>query len=134
MVDEDMKARRVENLSGIVVLSLPSIISTGFFLILVVANRILGGSAASAAPDEPHALQIVGVYLFLAIYFACYWGGHVCPLFLLLATQQAVELTRLIGLRSRRATWAWIFVVLGVLASAIFWGWLRRLDELQLDL
>jgi hypothetical protein len=126
----------VENFSGIIVLSLPSIISTGFLLILVIANRLLGPgqSHAGGSIDEPNAFEIIGGLVFIAVYIACYLGAPIAPIFLPLAAQQAVVLTRLIGLRSRRAIWAWTFVVLGVLASVIYWAWLFHLDELRLEL
>ena len=32
------------------------------------------------------------------------------------------------GARSKASIWAWTFVVLGVVAAALFWGWLSNLD------
>ena len=124
----------VENFSGIVVLSLPSIVSTGFFLVLVIVGRLLGPTGASASIEEPNVVKIIGGLVFLAVYFACYFGAPIFPLFLLLAAQQAVVLTRLIGLRSRRAICAWTFVGLGVVASVVYWTWLFHLDDLRLEL
>ena len=130
----DQTLRPVENFSGIIVLSLPSILSTGFLLLLLIASRIFGPGNGSGSAEEPNVLQIVVGLVFLALYLAAYLGAPICPLFLLLAAQQAVVLTRLIGLRSRRALWAWTFVGLGVLASVTYWAWLFRLDELRLEL
>ena len=124
----------VENFSGIIVLSLPAIFSTGFLLILLIADRILGPGNAPGAVEEPNILQVVGGLAFLGLYLAAYFGAPISPLFLLLAAQQAVGLTRLIGLRSRRALWAWTFVGLGVLASVTYWAWLFHLDDLRPEL
>ena len=84
----------VENFSGIIVLSLPSILSTGFLLLLVIAGRVLGPGDAPGAVEEPNVLQVVGGLVFLALYLAAYLGAPISPLFLLLAVQQAVVLTR----------------------------------------
>ena len=66
----------------------------------------------------------LGFYVFLALYFGAAFG----PLLLPLAAWQAFALTRTLGARSRRARWAWSFVVLGVVAFALFGGWLIHLD------
>jgi hypothetical protein len=124
----------VENFSGIIVLSLPSIVSTSFLLILAIATRLLGAGDTLPSVEEPNVIEVIGGVVFLAVYLACYLGAPIAPIFLPLAAQQAVVLTRLIGLRSRRAIWAWTFVVLGVLASVVYWAWLFHLDDLRLDL
>ena len=115
-------------------LSLPSIVSTSFLLILAIATRLLGAGDTLPSVEEPNVIEVIGGVVFLAVYLACYLGAPIAPIFLPLAAQQAVVLTRLIGLRSRRAIWAWTFVVLGVLASVVYWAWLFHLDDLRLDL
>jgi hypothetical protein len=130
----DQPLAPVENFSGIIVLSLPSILSTGFLLIVVIVGRLLGSSDAVAPIEEPNIVEFIGGLVLLAFYIACYFGAPISPIFLPLAAQQAVVLTRLIGLRSRRAIWAWTFVGLGVVASVVYWAWLFHLDELRMEL
>ena len=66
----------------------------------------------------------VGFKLFLK----CYFGAAFGPILLLPAAQQAFALTRAAGARSSSAIWGWTFVAIGVVAAALFWGWLIDLD------
>lgn len=66
--------------------------------------------------------------LMFALCGTCYFGATIGPLLLPLAGFQAVALTRTLGIRSRVSILAWIFVVLGLAAAALFWGWLINLD------
>jgi hypothetical protein len=123
-------ANRKVSLSAVVLPTLPAIVGTGVFLADVIRSKL---SKISAAPPvdfswQPTFVQRVRIDVLITIYFACYFGATFGPLLLPLAGYQAFRLTRAVGLRSRVALWAWTFVVLGVVATALFWGWLSKLD------
>ena len=62
------------------------------------------------------------------LFMTCYFGAAYGPLLLPLAAWQAFGLTRALGARSRRAMLGWTFVVLGVVATYLYVGWLMHLD------
>ena len=112
---------------NVIVLSLPAIVGTGVFLAGVILSKLDDFNGAPpiswGEPSGPDRLRIAVVF-----YFACYFGAAFGPLLLPLAGQQAFALTRAVGLRSTIAIWAWTFVVGGLVAMAVFWGWLIHLD------
>jgi hypothetical protein len=77
---------------------------------------------------EPTGTERVTLSLAFALFLACYFGAAVGPLLLPLAGQQALRLTHAVGIQSTVAMWAWTFVVLGLVATVLFWGWLINLD------
>jgi hypothetical protein len=117
-------------LRNVVVLSLPTIIGTGFFL----AGAILSEFEyfRSAPPisweHQPSVLERLEIGVEVTVFFACYFGAAFGPLALPLAGLEAFALTRAGGVRSSAAIWAWAFVVVGFVATALFWGWLAHLD------
>jgi hypothetical protein len=62
------------------------------------------------------------------LFFTCYFGAAFGPLLLPLAGWDAFALTRACGARSKVAVRAWTLVILGIAATALFWGWLSDLD------
>jgi len=60
------------------------------------------------------------------LFATCYVGATFGPLLRPVAAQQAFTLTRAVGLRSSITIWT--LVVLGLVAPALFWGWLVHLD------
>ena len=87
----------------------------------------------SAAPPvdlfrEPTYVERVTLAAVFTLYMAFYFGATIGPLLLPFAGYQAFSLTRAASVRSRDAIWAWAFVVLGLVATALFWGWLITLD------
>ena len=111
-----------------ILLSLPSIIGTGFFLLGVMTSNVIG---RGNAPD-PFDPASVGDRMKLAIqtvlFFACYFGAAFGPLLLPLAVYEAVAVTLLAGPRSNYARRVWTFVVAGIVATCVFWGWLIKLN------
>ena len=107
-------------------LSLPSIVGTAFFLTGAIVLEIFGPGAAPANGEVPYGERLLA--LVVSVFLALYFGAAFGPLLLPLAAWQAFELTRVLGARAGRARWAWTFVVLGVVATALFWGWLIHLD------
>jgi hypothetical protein len=124
---DERRPRRFGNLA--VVFSLPSILGTGFFLANVIAAQFFTFNDPPVGMyRELSALERVAGAGAYALFLACYFGASFGPLVLPFAGWEAVRLTRAVGLRSIAATWAWIFVVLGFLAAALFYGWLSKLD------
>ena len=116
-------------LRAVVVLSLPAIVGTAFFLTGVIVSEIVGPGVAPADPfGEPTGVAGLKLALGFGLFLACYFGAAYGPLLLPLAGWQALALKRALGARSKAAIWAWIFVVLGVVATLLFWGWLIDLD------
>ena len=108
--------------------TLPAIIGTGFFFAGVIEAKLSPISQAPPVRFHLSFVELIAMYAAVTLYGACYFGATLGPFLLPLAGYQAFSLTRQAGLRSRNAIWAWIFVVLGVAATAIFWGWLQFQD------
>ena len=115
-------------LSADVLLCLPSILGTAFFLINVVWLRISGPVTAPDPFREFTGSDRIKLGIGVALFFASYFGAAVGPIFVPFAAHQAFALTRTVGAASRLAVAAWACVVLGVVATALFWGWLVHLD------
>jgi hypothetical protein len=114
---------------AVLLLSLPSILGTGFFLTGVIVSKIFGpGDAPGDLFRELTASERAKLAVGFSIFLACYFGAAFGPVLLPLAAHQAFGITRALGVRSRTAIWAWTFVVLGAVATALFWGWLIHLD------
>jgi hypothetical protein len=114
---------------AVILLSLPTIVGTGFFLAGVIVSEIFGlGDAPEDLFREPTSVERAKMAVAFAIFLMCYFGATFGPLLLPLAAWQAFELTRVVGVRSRVAICAWTFVVVGLIACALFWGWLINLD------
>lgn len=116
-------------LPAVILLSLPAIVGTGFFLAGAILSRV--DEVNSAPVDiwrQPTGLEGVTLFLAFALFLACYSGAAVGPLLLPVAAQQALRLTRAVGMRSTVAMWAWAFVAMGLVATLLFWGWLINLD------
>jgi len=113
-----------------ILLSLPAIVGTAFFLAGVILTRLnLNPAPADFDPwRESTNVQDFSVAASSALYFAIYFGAAFGPLLLPLAGYEAFNITRATGLRSRVAIWVWTFVVLGLIATSLFWGWLSTLD------
>jgi hypothetical protein len=107
---------------------LPAIVGTGFFLAGVVASRLQHFDAPPVVFRGPTYAERVGDAALLTVYLALYLGAAFGPLLLPFAGYEALRLTRMEGLRSRAAIWAWTFVALGLIAAALFWAWLSALD------
>ncbi len=113
----------------VIALSLPTIVGTGFFLAGAVALRLdVFRGAPPVSFEEPSGLQRLESAVEFAVFLACYCGAAFGPCLLPLAAWQALGITREAGVRSRNAVWAWTFVVLGLVSTALFWGWLIDLD------
>jgi hypothetical protein len=116
-------------LRAIIVLSLPTIVGTGFFLCTALFSRV--GEPHGAVFDpwrEETGLARLGPGVAAVIFVVCYFGAAAGPLLLPLAGQQALSLTRTVGMRSSDAIWAWTFVAVGIAATGLFWGGLINLD------
>ena len=107
---------------------LPAIVGTGFFLTGVLASKLHQWNAPPVIFRSPTYVERVGDAAFLTLYTAVYLGAALGPLALPFAAYEAVRLTRMEGVRSTAAIWAWTFVALGVIAAALFWGWVITLD------
>lgn len=121
--------RRV-TLSAVVLPTLPAIVGTGVFLADVIRSKL---APISAAPPvdlfwKPTFVQRIRMDVLVTVYAACLLGAAFGPLLLPLAGYHAFSLTRAVGVRSRVVMWAWTFVVLGLVAAVLFWGWIRKLD------
>ena len=115
-------------LLAVVLLSLPTIVGTGFFLAGVVLARIVGvGDAPDDPFREPTTVERVKMAATFAVFLGCYFGAAFGPLLLPVAGWQAFKLTRS-AVHSRSALYAWTFFGLGVTSCALFWGWLINLD------
>ena len=114
---------------AVLLLSLPTIVGPGFFLAGVIVSGIFGlGDAPKDPFRELTNVERANMAVAFAIFLMCYFGAAGGPLLLPLAGWQAFGLTRVIGVRSPVAIWAWTFVVLGLISCALFWGWLIHLD------
>ncbi len=116
-------------LRTVILLLLPTIVGTGFFLGGVILSKF--GKSNSPAVEMwtgPTGIKLVALYVAFALFMACYFGAAVGPLLLPLAGRQALRLTRVVGMRSKVTIWAWAFVGMGLVATALFWGWLINLD------
>jgi hypothetical protein len=127
---DDARPFASERFWAVVLLSLPSIVGTAFFLTGVILTAIFGpGNAPAGDPfRELTAAEHVKLSIGFTIFIACYFGAAFGPVVLPFAAWQAFVLSRRRGARSRVAIWAWTFVVLAVVATALFWGWLIDLD------
>lgn len=76
---------------------------------------------------EPTYIERIESAAAFAVYGAAYLGAAFGPLLLPFSVYQAFRLTRAVG-ASSRVIWAWTFVALGLVATALFWGWLTTLD------
>ena len=118
-------------LLAVALLSLPAIVGTAFFLTSVIVTEIFGPGVAppvSFEQTEPTGTERLKMVLGFGLFLACYFGAAFGPLLLPLAGWQAFVLARARGARSKASIGAWTFVVLGVVAAALFWGWLINLD------
>lgn len=116
---------------AVALLSLPAIVGTAFFLTGVIVTEIFGPGVAppvSFGEPEPTGAAYLKMALGFGLFLACYFGAAFGPVLLPLAGWQAFALTRALGARSKASIWAWTFVVLGIAAAALFWGWLINLD------
>jgi hypothetical protein len=127
---QDNSSFAFDELLPVLVSSLPAIVGTAFFLSGVIVGAIFGPGPAPAADPfgEPTGVQRLTNALVFGLFLMCYFGAAFGPLLLPLAALHAFALTRALGARSKAAIWAWRFVVVGVVAAALFWGWLIRLD------
>src|SRR5437763_6697761 len=108
---------------AVIVLSLPTIVGTAFFVTGVIVSKLRGITDAGFDPfGEPSRFERLEIAVGFALFLACYFGAAFGPLLLPLAAQQAFGLTRTVGVRSSLAIWAWTSVVLGLVATALFWG------------
>lgn len=127
--ENDRRSIASVELRNVIVLSLPTIVGTGFFLAGVVVSALDDFNGAPPISwEEPSGVERLRDAALFAVYLVCYFGAAFGPLLLPLAAQQAFALTRAVGLRSTIAIWAWAFVVGGLVALAVFWGWLIHLD------
>lgn len=111
------------------VLSLPAIVGTGFFLAGALVSELqMFDEAPPISWGEASAFERLRNAAVFAAFLTCYFGAAFGPFLLPLAGQQAFALTRTVGVRSNTAIRAWAFVALGFLATALFWGWLAHLD------
>ena len=125
----DATSTALNKLRAVVLLSLPSIVGTAYFLIGVIVSTIFGSGDAPGDPfREFSAGDRVKLAVAFALFLTCYFGAAFGPILLLPAAQQAFALTRAAGARSSSAIWGWTFVAIGVVATALFWGWLIDLD------
>lgn len=113
-----------------ILLSLPAIVGTGFFLVGVILSKLdLNPAPADFDPwREPTDVDRVKMAVGLTLFFVCYLGATFGSLLLPLAGYEAFSLTRTVGVRSRVVIWAWTSVALGLVATALFWGWLSKQD------
>ena len=130
-IENELPSTAFVGLRNVIVLSLPAIVCTVVFLAGVLVSRL--GDDFNGAPPmswvEPSGFARLMNAVLFAFYLALLLGAaFVGPVLLLLAGQKAFALTRAVGLRSTLAIWAWAFVVVGLVATAVFWGWLRHLD------
>jgi hypothetical protein len=96
-----------QELKAAIILSLPTIIGTGFFLCAVLLSRVIESIDAVIDPwREQTGLERLALPLVVAIFGVCYFAAAAGPLLLPLAGLQAVELTRSDRVRSREAIWA----------------------------
>ena len=110
----------------VILLCLPAIVGTGVFVSGVVVSGLLSRTTPTSDPFTEPSNFLAG--LGFVFFLGCYFGAAFGPLLLPVAGLLAFLLTRAVGLRSRPATWAWTFVFLGLVATALFWGWLINLD------
>jgi hypothetical protein len=108
--------------------SLPAIVGTAFFFAGALESRLHHFDAHPIIFREPTYVERVGDTASLTVYTALYLGAAFGPFLLPFASYEAFRLTRAVGGRSRSAICAWTFVALGVIAAAVFWGWLSNLD------
>ena len=110
----------------VIVLCLPSIIGTAFFLAGALSGP--GGARSGDFCAEPGFGCHVLAAILVCVFASCYWGATFGPIFLPFAVWPCVRLSRAAGLGSRRTILGWTLMVLGVLAAAAFWSWLSHLD------
>jgi hypothetical protein len=115
-------------LSAAILFTLPSIVGTGFFLVGAIASTLAAARGPVDLFAEPTFLKSVGLTFGYLLFLACYFGAAFGWLALPSAAVMAFSLTRVAGLRSKPAIWAWSCLVLALLATSLFWGWLIRLD------
>jgi hypothetical protein len=113
----------------VLLLCLPSIVGTAFFLTGAIVLQVFGpGDAPPMNWGEATAADNVKMAIGGFVFFTCYFGAGFGPGLLPFAVWPCVKIARAAGLRSKVAIWSWTFVLLGVLAAAIFYGWLIHLD------
>jgi hypothetical protein len=116
-------------LRAVILLSLPAIVGTGLLLAGVIASKLHNFEAPPVDFfREPTYVERVALPALVTLYMALYFGAAIGPLLLPFAGYEAFSLTRAVGVRSRVAIWAWTFVVLGLVVTALLWGWLTTLD------
>ena len=119
----DAKAK----LWAVILLSLPTILGTGYFLAGVIQWKLW--PPINIDPWREQTLTEADRFIMAVeatAYFASYFGAAFGPFLLPLGGYLAFSLTRATGVESRAAIWAWTFVVLGLVAAAFFWGWLSK--------
>ena len=79
-----------------------------------------------AASTIEEVLLEIAFPVFIAAYYCAAFG----PILIPFGIYQAVRLTATLGLMARAAIVAWAAIFLGLLATALFWGWLNQLDLL----
>ena len=121
-------ATRSNRLGLVALLSSPAIVGTGFFLTGAIVSKVFGPGHAPDPTREFTSADHIELALGSAAFFACYFGAAFGPLLLPAAGWQAFALRRAAGARSKTAAWAGTIVALGVVAAALFWGWLIDLD------
>lgn len=116
-------------LESTVALCLPSVIGTAFILTMVLTERFRDrpsfAPVGAASTIEQVLLQIAFPF-FIAGYFCAAFGPILVPF----GIYQAVRLTTTLGPRARATIVAWVVILLGLLATALFWGWLNQLELL----
>jgi hypothetical protein len=117
-------------LRRIIFLSLPAIVGTAFFLVGVIGSKVtnIGEAPCIDFSGKSTFVERIAGGISSLLYLVLYLGAAFGPLLLPFAGYEAIGLTRAVGMRSRIAIWAWTFVVVGLVATALFWGWLSKLD------
>ena len=127
-LESDRRLDPREQVRAVAALTLPAIVGTGFFIASVILTTLFPGGGTSGDPFRESVVQIVVGFPGAALYFACYFGATVGPVFVPLAAYQAFAITRRHGLRSAASIQAWILVVLAATAAVTFYGWITRFD------
>lgn len=110
---------------AVIMLSLPTIVGTLYFLAGVIQWRV--SPPSNVDPWRPLTnAENVALTASIVAYFAGYVGAAFGPFLLPFAAYSAWKLTRDTSVRSSTAIWAWTFVALGLAAAVFFWSWLSK--------